>query len=112
MTALWRWEVPRVQTNGKSLSIDFFGDVQEDAYSGQCEEEAGAAAGDEGEWDSLGGEEREDDADVEECLEEDGCCESEGGEAGEGICGAEGGAEASVSEDAEEDEDGHGSEEA
>ena len=93
-------------------SVNFFGDVQEDANPGQGEEEAGAAGGDEGQWDSLGGEEREHHADVEEGLKEDRGCESEGGEARKRICGAEGGAEAAVSEDAEEDEDGHGAEEA
>ncbi len=93
-------------------SVDFFGDVEEDADTGEGEEEAGAAGGDEGEGDSLCGQEREDDADVEEGLKEDRGGEAEGGEAGEGVGGAEGGAEASVSKHHKEQEDDHGADEA
>jgi len=52
--------------------VNFFGDVEQDADSGEGEEEACAAGGDEGEWDSLGGEERQHYADVEEGLKQDG----------------------------------------
>ena len=90
----------------------FLRDVQQDADSGEGEEEACAAGGDEGERDSLGGQQREHYADVEEGLKQDGGRESEGGEARKRIRGPEGGAQAAISEHGEEDEDEHGAEEA
>ena len=94
------------------LSVHFFGDVEENSDAGEGEEEAGAAAGDEGQWNSFGRKQRQDDADVEEGLKQDRGRDSECCEASKWICRPEGGAKAAVSEDREEDEDGHGAEEA
>src|SRR5438045_9155208 len=96
----------------RERSIDFFGDVQQDADSGEGKEKARSAGRDKWQRDSLGGQQREHYADVEEGLEQNRGRESEGGEARKRFRGAEGGTQSAIAEHGEEDKDEHGAEEA
>ncbi len=65
-------------------------------------EERGSAGGDQGQRNALGGQQRQDHADVEEGLQQNGRGDAEGGQAGKGILGAEGRAQAAIAEDHKE----------
>jgi hypothetical protein len=106
--AEWRGVEARYETD----SVNLLADIEKDPDTSQGKEKAGAAGGDEGQRDALGGQEREDDADVEESLQENGGGDSEGGEARKGISGSVSGSKTAVSENNEEGEDGNGSDEA